>query len=139
MVDKQFTAIRRLAIGEDITGDGTPNLVLEEDTRGAHCCYAIHLLQLGKKFRHLGTFDTAHGPHGFINYDHLPGLELFMHDWTFAYWRSGFARSPAPLLLFRYHNGAYRLAPELMWQPAPVYADLMAQAIASAERSRPYP
>ena len=40
-----------------------------------------------------------------------------MNDWTWAYWPSSFASSPAPEIILRYEQGKYILALELMRRP----------------------
>jgi hypothetical protein len=51
-----------------------------------------------------------------------------VNDWTFAYWETSFAESPAPEVILRYQEGVYRPAIELMRQPAPDPAELEEQA-----------
>ena len=101
-------------IGMDITGEGQPNLVVSEYTGGAHCCFLIHIFEIGKKFRHIQTIDLEDSDTDFSNLDGDPALELPMNDWTFAYWKTSFADSPAPEVILKYSGGQYQMAPKLM-------------------------
>ena len=103
-------------IGDDITGDGQPNLIVSEWTGGAHCCSLVHIFEIGSNFRHIQTIDAKHGPSPrfFKNLDDRPDLEFLMFDWTFAYWKACFARSPAPTIILKYNGKQYEIACDLM-------------------------
>ena len=105
-------------IGQDITGDGEPNLVISEWSGGMHCCFSVYIFSIGKEFR---LIDIINGEHGFIGFDDLDGdgvLEFISFDWTFAYWHECFAGSPAPKVILAYRDGRYQLAYDLMQKPA---------------------
>ncbi len=107
-----------LVIGTDITGDGQPNLVVAEWTGGAHCCFLFHLFAIGSQFRLLETIDAGHSDRiDFENLDGDPALEFQVADWTFAYWRTSFADSPAPMVIMKYQGQRYRMALDLMREP----------------------
>ncbi|MFA6174196.1 MAG: hypothetical protein WC701_11015 [Kiritimatiellales bacterium] len=101
-------------IGMDITGDGQPNLVIAEYTGGAHCCLLFHIFEIGNTFRHIQTLDLEDSDSDFKNLDNDPALELPTEDWTFEYWHTCFADSPAPEVILKYSAGQYRMAPNLM-------------------------
>lgn len=101
-------------IGMDVTGDGQPDLVISEYTGGAHCCSLFHIFEIGEKFRHIQTIDLEDSDTDFRNLDSDPALELPMNDWTFAYWKTCFADSPAPMVILKYLGGQYQMAPSLM-------------------------
>lgn len=108
-----------ISIGTDITGDGQPNLVISEWTGGAHCCFNFHLFQIGEPFRYIQTIDA--GDSDLADFARLganPALEFIMADWTFAYWRTSFAQSPAPEVILKYRGRKYEMANELMQKPA---------------------
>ena len=44
----------------------------------------------------------------------VTGLAIQIHDWTFANWNTDFADSPAPKVILRFSDNAYRVAPDLM-------------------------
>ena len=106
--------------GKSLTGDGVPGLVISETTGGAHCCYAWRLFRLGpERPEQLGVFDTQNSdvcPLEDVNHDGTP--EFRLTDWTFAYWNTSFAESPAFTVLYRLTGNRYVAAPELMRQPA---------------------
>jgi hypothetical protein len=107
-----------LPIGADITGDGQPNLVVAEWTGGAHCCFLFHLFAIGSEFRLIQTIDAGHSDSiDFENLDDDPALEFQMEDWTFAYWQTSFADSPAPVVIMKYQGQRYRMALDLMREP----------------------
>ncbi|MFQ5795840.1 MAG: LysM peptidoglycan-binding domain-containing protein [Candidatus Bipolaricaulia bacterium] len=120
-------------MGKDITGNGVPNLVMWEWTGGAHCCFISHVFEIGKKFRAIEKIFAGHTDPlgervGFMDLDGDSNLEFVMYDWTFAYWRAGFAESPAPKVILRSRDGAYRLAGDLMRKPAPDITQLEERA-----------
>ncbi len=123
--DKPYSLIN---IGTDITGDGRPNLVVSEWTGGAHCCFLFHLFEIGSRFRHIQTINTEHsGSADFENLDNDPALEFRTNDWTFAYWRTGFASSPAPKVILKYKGEKYGMAYDLMQKPSLSYDELVQQ------------
>ena len=105
-----------VAMGRDITGDGQPDLVIAQWSGGANCCLTLHLFEIGPRFRKIGDIDAAFGDQGphFVHLETGPGLQIQIYDWTFANWHADFADSPAPKVILRYKDGAYRIAPDLM-------------------------
>jgi len=111
--------------GNDITGDGYPNLIVSEWTGGVHCCFLFHIFEIGPDFQHIQTINAAHGDlSDFENMDDDPDLEFFMADWTFAYWRVSFSASPAPEVILKYNGKKYELANDLMRAPGLSRQDL---------------
>jgi hypothetical protein len=122
-------------MGMDITGDGQPDLVISEWLGGANCCLVFHIFEIGPTFKKIGTIDAAYGDSGphFV----LPGkdsksigLGVAIHDWTFANWNTDFADSPAPKVILRYSDNAYRVSPEMMRAPMPQAGDLASRVAA---------
>lgn len=137
-------SVPQIRPGSNLTGNGIPDLVVKEWTGGAHCCYRLHVFELGERFRFIQTIEAEHSDLAwFENLDEDPALELAMNDWSFAYWRTSFATSPAPRVVLKYRDGRYRVAPELMRRspPSPESFREMAREIRSepewAERKRP--
>ncbi|MBI4841251.1 MAG: hypothetical protein HY803_09310 [candidate division NC10 bacterium] len=122
------TPKERVSLGKDITGRGVPNMVISEWTGGAHCCYFVYAFEIGKRFRRLATLDAGDGPLDFEDLDRDGILEFLMRDWTFAYWKTCFACSPAPRVILRFRSAAYRMAPNLMRRPPPTPAELATRA-----------
>ena len=109
--------------GDDLNGDGIPDVVVQEYTGGAHCCTTWHIFTLSNPLRQIAEFEAQHSdlfPFADVNNDGK--LELVKFDWTFAYWKASFADSPALRLYYTWRNGAYEFAPDLMRKP-PLNAD----------------
>ena len=122
-----------IKMGMDITGAGQPDLVISEWLGGANCCLLFHIFEIGPTFKKLGTIDAAFGDSGphFVHPDKdskSTGLALEIHDWTFANWNTDFADSPAPKVILRFSDNAYRMAPDLMRAPVLSANDLEARA-----------
>jgi hypothetical protein len=114
-----------LKIGQSITRDKQPNLVVSEWTGGAHCCFIFYIFQIGDRFKMIDTINTEHGGDSdFKDLRHDGDVELVTHDWTFAYWNASFAQSPAPAVILRCEKGKYRPDLEMMRKAAPTAAEL---------------
>lgn len=120
-------------MGKDITGDGQPDVVISEWSGGANCCLTIHIFEIGSTFRQIGTIAAKYGdtPPHFIHMEDKDskkaGVKVQVGDWTFANWHSDFADSPAPKVILRFSDGAYRVSPDLMRSPIPSVSDLDAR------------
>lgn len=121
---------RFLAPGHDLTGDGRPDLVVTGYSPGASCCLTFYTFELEPKFRALGKIqlrnDDPQTPH-FVRLG-KDGAQIVLHDWTFGGWHTDFADSPAPLVILEYRDGGWRIAPDLMRQPAPSAAQIESSA-----------
>ncbi len=120
-------------MGMDVTGDGQPNLVISEWLGGANCCLTLHIFELGPIFKKLGTIDAGYGDSGphFLSPpkdSKATDLSVQIHDWTFANWNTDFADSPAPKVILRYSDNAYRIASDLMRAPPTSPSDLATRA-----------
>ncbi|MCD4779845.1 MAG: hypothetical protein K8S27_04765 [Candidatus Omnitrophica bacterium] len=106
-------------IGQDITGDGEPNLLVSHWSGGAHCCYDVYIFSIGDEFRFIDKIEGAHGVVSFkdLNADSI--YESITCDWAFAYWHECFAGSPAPQVVLSYNNGVYQPDFNLMKRPLP--------------------
>lgn len=113
-----------ISIGKDITGDGKPNLVISEWTGGMHCCLISSVFEIDDHFRKVATINGMHSGVGFTDLNGDGKLEVTFRDWTFAYWWTSFAASPAPGLILSYQDGSYKLAADLMRKPAPTVTEL---------------
>jgi hypothetical protein len=122
---------RPIGLGDDIDGDGMGNLLVYEFTGGAHCCGLTHLIELAPDGARLAvTFEGAHSDVHFTDLDGDGVLEVLLDDWTFAYWGTSFAGSPAPNVVLEYDGGNYRLAGRYMLTAQPNDAEMAAQAYA---------
>jgi hypothetical protein len=120
--------------GKDITGDGTPDLVVEENSGGAHCCYSYVILSLGSELKKLAEIHSDDSQLKFEDIDNDGIYELISRDWTFAYWETSFANSPAPTVIFRLKDTIYQFASDLMKKPAPQPEEISAW-VADVKRS----
>ncbi len=91
------------------------NLVVNEWTGGAHCCYKFYVFQIGKRFRKIAILDAGDGD--LAHFEYIKGkqkLVFIAADWTFAYWHTSFMQSPAPEVILAYQNDSYVLDFDLM-------------------------
>lgn len=113
-----------LKIGNDITGDGKPNVVIKEYTGTcAYCPVYYHVFDISDNFRKIALlshdfndvvcddFNFENGS-AFKNIDNRPGLEFITMDWTFQFW--GDQRIFPPCVILGYQNGKYELRKDLM-------------------------
>ena len=120
LIYKDMPEDKLVKIGNDITGDGQPNLVVSHWSGGAHCCFSYYVFNIGKDFKLLDVIDGGDNDLSkFIDVDNDGKLEFVGNDWTFAYWNECFAGSPAPSIVLKYKDGKYRLASDLMKKPLP--------------------
>jgi hypothetical protein len=116
-------------MGMNVTGDGQPDLVIDEYTGGAYCCTLLHIFEIGRRFKRIGTvdareFDTGEFPI-FFHLDRGSDYQIVVSDDTFLFWRdSDHGHVKAPRVVLRYQEGHYRVAPDLMRRPAPTMAQL---------------
>jgi len=64
--------IRLLRIGRDITGDGVPDVVVEQFSGGMHCCTQSTVLSLGSAVHDYGTINGADGE---VEFEDAPRIE----------------------------------------------------------------
>ena len=121
-----FADEARFSVGTNLTGNGLPNLVVSTYSGGANCCTDVHVFELGEQFRRVARFDArnAEGVE-FADLDRNGILTVSMADWHYIDVIAPMIASPAPAIIFRYRDGRYQLAPDLMKQPAPPRAELM--------------
>lgn len=108
--------------GQDITGRGYPDMLVSFYTGGAHCCLLYYVFELAPAFRLIATLDAGSGDGS--RFQLMKEKYYFVGiDWTFSYWKSSFADSPAPGVILGFvtdpSGGAYHLALKQMSKPAP--------------------
>lgn len=117
-----------IPLGTSITGRNVPEAVVVEWTGGAHCCFTFHLFEIGDRFRKIaGLYAGNSDISEFQDLDGDGSLEFTTYDWTFQYWKTSFAFSPAPRVVFRFEKDGYVLAPALMRKPAPTAEEFEAK------------
>lgn len=123
----------------ETTGAG-PDLILTSGTGGAHCCFTIHVLWLGHDSRQQVIPVLDNDEAGFLSEDSGPP-KLRFGDFTFAYWHTSFADSPAPTVIFKYDTDTGRYMPDIeaMREPPPNddALDAMVREIQDAETKLP--
>src|SRR5579871_3402577 len=69
--------------GTDMTGEGTPDLLISEWSGGAHCCYSFHLFRLGGEFKKIQTIPVLDADESaFVKRPGIPGLVLVTADYS---------------------------------------------------------
>ena len=111
-------------LGDDVTGDGIPNLIVMEDSGGSFFPESCQIFSLGEKFRLVQ--DLPSGYFQDLNRDGI--LEYITYEIGFSHWHVCHANAPAPKLVYEYCGYNYLLAPALMYQPLPPQ-DEITQAI----------
>lgn len=112
-------------IGSDITKDGIPNLVISEKTPEAVSSIYFYVFSLGKKFNLLDKIDAGRDEGArFKDVDRDGIIEFYLRDLTFNYWHSNLTDSPKPKVVFKYRDGKYRLALDVMQKRAPDSEDI---------------
>jgi hypothetical protein len=106
----------------DITGDGAPDLIVEEYPHEAGCCWAYSIFQLGANFRQMAHVSGFTSPMTFEDVNRNSVYEITGQDWSFNDWYA-----TAPIIL-GHIRGEYRLATGLMRRPAPSAAVLATKA-----------
>jgi hypothetical protein len=107
----------RVTVGGDLTGDGIPNLLAVSYSGGAHCCFHYYVYSLGNNFQKLDELEEHDASIEFLNLDDDAALEAQSKDYVFANWYASFGSSPGPRIVFKFENGKYRIAPDLMRRP----------------------
>jgi hypothetical protein len=80
-----------IQIGQDITGDGVPNLVISA-LSGAR----IYVFELGDTFRPLGEINAGYSDQShFVDLDGDANLEFVTNEWSFAHWKGNWKTSSA--------------------------------------------
>jgi len=121
--------IRLLRIGRDITGDGVPDVIVEQFSGGMHCCTQSTVLGLGSAVHDYGTINGADGEVEFEDTDGDGVLEVRIGDWRFAYWREyAFVETQVPDIILHFTPEGYRPACDLMRGQPPDSAALTDKA-----------
>lgn len=103
----------------DLTGDGTPVMLVRCDTGGAQSRSNYYILALGKTVQQLGYIEAGDSD---LQIQAVKGSKvpaLVFNDWSFAYWNSAYADSPAPEVALQWKDGAFRVSQPLMRDPPP--------------------
>lgn len=85
--------------GDDLTGNGVPDLFIEGYSMGAHCCFEYHLFELGPELKLLWQGLTLDAGAVLKDLDGDGSAEIVTGDMSFAYEFCSFAASPGPLVV----------------------------------------
>ena len=99
-----------VAPGDDLTGDGVPNLLLEAYSGGAHCCFSYVLLALGDAVEVLWEGFLADAGAVAVDLRNDGAVQLMSADMSFAYAFCSFAETPAPAVVLELEPGGVRVA-----------------------------
>lgn len=99
-----------VAPGDDLTGDGVPNLLVEAYTGGAHCCFHYTLLSLGDTLEVVWEGFLADAGAVVVDLDGDGRRQLMSADMSFAYTFCSFAETPAPPVVLALEPGGVRVA-----------------------------
>jgi hypothetical protein len=87
--------------GQDVNGDGSPDLVLEGYSGGMHCCWTYYIVSLGSKPGLLVKFENESGT-GFVVNKNTGRMEIHALDGAFDYFDEfAHAFSPFPDVYLR--------------------------------------
>lgn len=86
--------------GKDVNGDGTPDIVLEGFSGGAHCCWTYYIVSLGPNPGLLFKFENEQGAEFKANAS-TGRIEVYVRDGAFDYFESAHAFSPFPDVYLR--------------------------------------
>ncbi|GAI97032.1 unnamed protein product, partial [marine sediment metagenome] len=102
--------------GDDITGDGIPNLVVMYSGGGnSSFNQSCYVFSLGDQFRLIQCL-----PEGkFVDINQDGKLDCIAYQPGFTFWHACHAGSPLPQIVYEYCDNEYLLAPALMYQPLP--------------------
>ncbi len=114
----------RVGLGEDITGDGAPNLVVELWTGGTTCCVDYLIFELADEGPELLGRVAAHTGGRFEDFDNDGAYEVRLRDATFMGWNASDEDSPMPPVVLRWDGLWYAPDAALMQAPAPTHEQI---------------
>lgn len=123
----------RIGIGEDVTGDGVPDLIVRQQTDEGDCCVRYAVLALDDDdVREVATLEGGRlGAFADLDGDGL--AEFVTSDEHWAGWNASPEDSPAPQMIYKFTGEAYEPAVSLMRAPAPLSDSLDSRAEALRE------
>jgi hypothetical protein len=113
----------------DFTGDGVPDPFAMSYSGGAHCCYTLSLIDTTVRGGGIITIDLVHSGVPVISDLDNDGVEeITIHDWTWDYWKTGFAGAPAPEVILSFKGNTLVARTDLMSRPPPTEQSLVSIA-----------
>ncbi len=105
-------------LGQDVTGNGVPDVVVRRTTVGNRQYHGYYVFELGSKLRHVDGVYTGNALAEFVDLDGKPGLEVETVDDVFKYyWKGDQGTFRPPRVVLRFKDGKYQIAPDLMRMP----------------------
>ncbi len=141
MADGERFAIVDYAIGfgdlngTDLTNDGTPEVIIERFTGGAHCCSGTEVYSVGDRLENVLSRVPAECGGGFNDLDGDGTYEYITCDDVFAYAYCPYVGSPFPQVVMKYDvdRGYIPASPEF----PQVYDESIVRNLESAQVSEP--
>ena len=116
--------------GTDVNGNGTPDVIVNLYSGGAHCCFDVAVYDLGPPLRRVAFPSPPGGNSGGV-FEDLDGdgvLEYRTADDSFAYAYCCFAASPAVPVILRFDPAAFAYVPATFAFPAALAEDVRRDA-----------
>ncbi len=111
----------RAGIGQDVTGDGRPDLIVEDPNPGTGNIAVQYVFTLVRNPEGPSLPPIAVIPYSGlwrdVDNDAVPEFEAA--DRTFSYWWTTGAGSPYPSVILKWRGDHFAVAPDLMRRPAP--------------------
>lgn len=116
----------KIKVGDDLTGDGIPELLVSEWSGGTHCCYTFHLFRMGERFSHIQDIALLDADEAtFVRRPGVKGLVLVTNDYSaFAYFPEGFAGSPAGRVFLSFQGDKFQPDARLMKSNPPTDTEI---------------
>jgi len=123
--EDQPTDSVKIKPGDDITGEGRPDLLVSEWSGRAHCCLTFHIFQLGADIKEIQRIPLRDADESsFVRREGRTSLVLVSNDYSdFAYFPFDFAGSPAGRVFLSYQGNRFKLDAGLMKANAPTAAE----------------
>ena len=117
---------KRYGLGDDVTGDGSPDLVVVENSGGSGCSMITYIFEMQGPSRRLRPWGCLPWCGRFEDVDGDGRPEFVVGDPSYAYvWTSG-ADSPNPEVILRSRLGVFEPAGDLMRKVPPPLPELVA-------------
>lgn len=101
------------AVGTDMTGDGSPDIVISHESGGTAGITDSYIFELREPLNVMAIYGSVN----FKDLDDTGGLELEVNDANFAYWRTSGVSSARPHVILRYRDSRYVFDPDLTRKP----------------------
>ena len=121
--------------GQDITGDGNPDLIFETFSGGAHCCFSTFIYDLGPTLTKLLESQPSNCGGNFQDLDGDGVYEFLTCDDLFAYKYCPYAWSPLVQAVLKYQPGSGYLAAGSRYPG--LYAEDIARHTKTAQEGAP--